>query len=545
MSRSLLVLMLVNSSGAAVCSDCEDIPAHVNMLQIQSPLLMEGGVQGADGKGLVKLSSDSLDDFVFPEDDHPALQEAFAQKSNSAALFSGGGTRSYTISVGVGRGLHMLGLTPYIKYIGGVSGGSQFTAVYTYGQRGSSAEDEDAYLCVPQYVTPDDSKKESVSRVPGRCMLKAVSNAGKKKKELVGPTTGYSKYLKSITDLILGPRGITGVMNMSRLHDKNKIGYPLFHYSLIAPSDFPPVGVKKLRREGMIPEESKDTYTSHVLIEGTPLYTGQAKTIEQTFFSKAKRSITSKNYVLGGFYENTEDIATQIMASSYATGKVFSKDVLSGRQLNQVIKYGDGQEASFMTIDGGCTENAPLISMLQRKVGKVIVSVNEHREVEEDMADEKIPVFLSSWFGVNQQSGMSVNTKQTGVFAPDDLDTLLGLIYQAQDRGDGVVVPMNMSTVANEHYGIPANQKVEVLWLFNARAKNWFNRLPTETQELLNKRYASSADIASKSKIFGYQFPNIPVSVMNYEPYLANLLANHWSWIVLEHKEIFESFLKP
>jgi len=248
---------------------------------------------------------------------------------------------------------------------------------------------------------------------------------------------------------------------------------------------------------------------------------------------------------MGGFYENTEDIGTQIMASSYATGKVFSKEVMPEKNLNQVIQYGDGQEASFMTLDGGCTENAPLISMLQRKVGKVIVSVNEHRMVEEGMKDKKIPVFLSSWFGVNQPSSLSVNTKQTGVFAPGDLYTLLDLIYQAQAKGDGVVVPMNMTTVLNERYGIPAGQEVEVLWMFNGRATNWFNQLPTETQDLLNKTYKSTADIASKSKIFGYQFPNIPVNEMNYEPYLANLLANHWTWIVLEHQSIFEHFLKP
>ena len=60
---------------------------------------------------------------------------AIAGRPLTGIAFSGGGSRSYAISLSYIAALHELGLMDNVRYVTGISGGSWATAVYAYARQ--------------------------------------------------------------------------------------------------------------------------------------------------------------------------------------------------------------------------------------------------------------------------------------------------------------------------------------------------------------------------------------------------------------------------
>ena len=68
--------------------------------------------------------------------DFPEQHDENVKKRASVAIgFTGGGSRSYTASVGYMAALTELDLVKNTRYIGGISGGSWFTLNYVFSQK--------------------------------------------------------------------------------------------------------------------------------------------------------------------------------------------------------------------------------------------------------------------------------------------------------------------------------------------------------------------------------------------------------------------------
>jgi len=80
--------------------------------------------------------------------------------------FSGGGSRSLTLSIGQARALSRLGLLSEVEYMIGVSGGSWFLSAFTYAQ---GAESDEALLC--PYAEPANITDDFLATVPDGCLL--------------------------------------------------------------------------------------------------------------------------------------------------------------------------------------------------------------------------------------------------------------------------------------------------------------------------------------------------------------------------------------
>ena len=102
-------------------------------------------------------------DFEFPES---AILQG---RANVALGFTGGGSRSYLASFGYLAGLTELGLMQKIKYIGGISGGSWATGVYTYAQNhdGSNPAEEEQFL--GPIVQPADITEDGLKQMDPKC----------------------------------------------------------------------------------------------------------------------------------------------------------------------------------------------------------------------------------------------------------------------------------------------------------------------------------------------------------------------------------------
>ena len=60
---------------------------------------------------------------------------AIAGRPPTGIAFSGGGSRSYAVSLSYIAALHELGLMDNVRYVTGISGGSWATAVYAYARQ--------------------------------------------------------------------------------------------------------------------------------------------------------------------------------------------------------------------------------------------------------------------------------------------------------------------------------------------------------------------------------------------------------------------------
>ena len=105
--------------------------------------------------------------FHFPE------FEVFDMPSHdlTALSFSGGGSRSYIASMGYLAALHDLDLMDYVHYVGGISGGSWATAVYTYAQTNVS----DSVLLGP-IIAPNMISTANLQEMDANC-ARRVTNA--------------------------------------------------------------------------------------------------------------------------------------------------------------------------------------------------------------------------------------------------------------------------------------------------------------------------------------------------------------------------------
>jgi hypothetical protein len=109
--------------------------------------------------------TENLADFIYPEASLPSL----ANKTDAAILFTGGGVRSYTATMGYLAGLRDAGLLDKPRYIGGVSGGSWAVATYNYAQLGAPgvATTDEELLC--EVVPPENITLDGLKEIAPTC----------------------------------------------------------------------------------------------------------------------------------------------------------------------------------------------------------------------------------------------------------------------------------------------------------------------------------------------------------------------------------------
>jgi hypothetical protein len=145
--------------------------------------------------------------------------------------------------------------------------------------------------------------------------------------------------------------------------------------------------------------------------------------------------------------------------------------------------------------DGGAYENVPLLSFLQRQVSKIVLFFNQHLplqpsnkfNVETDEPNEKqITNDFSCFFGVfPDKADYEYAYERNQVFPRDDYVSVVKALQAAQSKGNGIVATFNLTTVANEWWGIPAGFTAEVTFVMLGRAHIWESQLSSEMRALV------------------------------------------------------------
>ena len=129
-----------------------------------------------------------------------------SNKTNSAIMFSGGGSRSFIASVGHAHALHDLGLLSKAKYATGISGGNWFLQSYSY--RSPDVKPGDAFGDV---LPPEECTLDRLLVIRGKSNMRAFTGVVLSLDILKNVVLGKSiidSWVRGVYDTYLKPAGV-------------------------------------------------------------------------------------------------------------------------------------------------------------------------------------------------------------------------------------------------------------------------------------------------------------------------------------------------
>lgn len=535
----------------------------------------------------------------YPEpNDFPELhEESVLKRPNTAIAFTGGGSRSYLASIGYLAGLNELGLIPKIRYISGISGGSWATLTFSYSQ----LKVDDKVLLGP-IVQPKDITQQNLQKMDSSC-VRGLTNVNFVGMGVDAIQNGIVKgmadaWCYSTQETYYAPVGIKQSTrfswNEATVNDIKKRNPSLKSETFLLPTNkdrpYPLVGSAMIGPNSGAPY-SFDT-RNFSMIEFTPLYSGHMRTLDISYqynhgIKHTKRvggvveTFAFPKYgsspLLGLRSKTTDTLSgpppTELMdiryagcASSFAPGAVvntFPANFSNSQGLHfdyysPTSSIPSSDDTLFC--DGGSYENILLISMLQRRVEKIVLFINSKTPIQPAskwnvMSDpplsEQISSDLSSFFGVlpsdvSDAENRAFDNRKNQVFAESDWKPVALTLQESQAKGDGIIGNFKLTTVQNDWWGIPAGITSQIVIVYMGRLGNWEKELTTEMSELLiPSNPTDAADLSVTVDEGPYKgFPHYITAggITNYER--ANVLADISGWTILKNEELFRSIFQ-
>jgi hypothetical protein len=545
------------------------------------------------------------------EGDYPTVDDfpetAFlSSKPSTAIAFSGGGARAYISAVGELAALHSLQLIHNIRYIGGISGGTWATTVYSYAQ---NATNDDIFL--GRITMPEHISLEGLKVMDPRCMRSVTREifAGEwtidlvKEKGLDGLAEAWTDSVQSI---YLEPFAIKSKTRFSwsqEVVDDIKSRNPdLANEEFLLPTNsdrpYPVIGSTLVGPYNAAPFEPDDKNFS--MVEFTPLYAGQLHKLDISYNVGSSDHIEIKIggaiepyafSVLGEAPEKGLDESDTVSilsvpspdafldlqhvagTSSYCFGatleslRILNLSTTLGLRMNYWAPSNPTPAESFpyqfLFSDGGNLDDSPLIPFLQRQVKKIILFENVYLPLtpSSDWDVEADPYYVGgimepipAYFGMSGNTSdyfapriynRSFDTSKLHVFNSADYIHVIKTLQQAQADGRGVLGTFNLTTVENKWWGIPAGFNTQLTIVYTNRVQGWEAQLSEEMYELVvpeNEEDRDNMSIDIKTGPF-HDFPHYLTSGADLNHERANLLADLHGWVVLENKELFQSIL--
>eukprot|EP00415_Alexandrium_ostenfeldii_P000755 UN0755 len=188
--------------------------------------------------------------------------------------------------------------------------------------------------------------------------------------------------------------------------------------------------------------------------------------------------------------------------------------------------------------DGGGSDNLAIYPALRRGVKKLIVCSALAVPICDRWAADEFDI--SGYFGAYPEgesfeySKLRVESgtwnKSAQVFETRKWDELFATLRRLEAEGRPRVVRMSLQVLPNERQGVKGGYEVDTVWIFNGRPSEWYDQLPSETQEHISQ------------KLDG--FPLIGTFIVDYDPATVGLLSNVCAWQVMQAKADIESLLE-
>lgn len=546
--------------------------------------------------------------------DYPEMAlDEIKSKSNVAIGLSGGGSRSFSASVGYLAALTQLGVMDKVRYIGGISGGSWATTVYTYAQNVS----DDNVLLGP-IVEPENINYDDLQVIDDGC----VRSLTKEPVTLVALRAIKEKKVASLSDAYcyalqktyLDPVGITENTRFSwstaTVEDIKKRNPELNDEVFVLPGStkrpFMVVGSAIVGPSEGAPYRSNHHNMS--MMEFTPLYVGVMRNLDISYDDGSdlgphwiKKKNTFERHI-GGFIEpfafaagspeldgvvapdvglaesdvtgilsvpspnDVVDLSHVTGASGYAPGAFLEASYIPSAAEMAGMHYSywspadmKPQITDMLYTDGGCFENDALIPFLQRGVKKIVLFVNAGTPMKpaedwnvdvDEHSNDQIDDNLQSFFGILMDNKeiyqRSFQMDRNHVFPQEEYSNLIHKLQSAQAEGKGLIARMNLVTIANEWWGIPAGFEVDVTFVYLGRLSVWEKMLPADMQSRVIPTDGNPDDLSNTIDSGEFKhFPHYQTAggLLSYAQ--SNLLSDMTGWSVLQNKELFLDIFAP
>lgn len=264
--------------------------------------------------------------------------------------------------------------------------------------------------------------------------------------------------------------------------------------------------------------------------------------------------------------EKPLDIQYAASASGYAPAAFFESSHVPGiaENLGLHFTYWSPSEritpksSDMLYTDGGCLSDVMLMSFLQRRVTNIVLFLNKHTpmlpasdwdvDVDEPSGDQ-IDDGFQAYFGVfspaaNKITERSFQIEKNQVFSTADYAPTVKAMQAAQAAGKGVVYSVNLTTVENSWWGVPAGFTTEVTFVYLSRLSQWESQLSAEMQAMVVPHEGDPTDMSNtiNDGIFkGYPHYFTAGGLQTHQQ--TNLLADMSGWVIQQNKELFERIL--
>jgi len=501
-----------------------------------------------------KLFSTQVSGFSFPEERISELDE----KKNVGICFSGGGTRSASLTMGQLRGLQQIGVLDKVKYLSAVSGGSWGSVPFLFLDE--SITDEHF---LGMYADPGDITENMLSYAPKYSLTNAISNSKLFDDLIKNIFAGDERYANIIAEIFLKPFNI-GSMRKFFTYDKNSLLEILKNNPQLLPNDFYLMNSRPNRPYPVIGGTLLRPDFGRYQFEMTPLYVG---------IDGLWKKAGAGGYDIGGGYIEPHGFDSDSPHSYDKTSGLVEVELGRSKHMftpGDVIGTSGAAPAEYATRlglqwlgfpeykywspanpnntkaketefgDGGILENLGIMPMLKRGVKKLIIFVNCKTKLrKDDKGDVAIASSIPALFHqINNQNGEG-NFDENVIFAfqEDKYDKLVDGLLNKIRLGESAIFTDTYDVTTQPHHNIKGGSKVDIMWVYNSRVDNWVNKLPIEIKhKLVNDKYGKRFP---NYKTFMENFP----SIIDMTPEQVNLMAHQAAWNIVSSETEIKNFI--
>lgn len=195
--------------------------------------------------------------------------------------------------------------------------------------------------------------------------------------------------------------------------------------------------------------------------------------------------------------------------------------------------------------DGGSLDNTGVTSMLfYPDVSSIIAFINTENALKQDsngniVVDSSVPALfgyqayndkVSPPYAPSSKAPASDLHRLSQVFPSADFQPLLDGLWHSVGSGESMapIFTQQLTTVANDWFGIPAGREVTVLWVYLGMSETWYKQITDEWVKL-----KVDVELATQD------FPHYGTLRTERSPAQMNLLSNLTAWTVLQNSAAF------
>lgn len=492
----------------------------------------------------------------------------------NALAFSGGGSRSLSLTVGGLRALHNLGVLPKVDAISGVSGGAWATAIFMFSNM--SLPELLGAATAPSELTLRKLAEQSASSRLGWAATRSMWESS-----VLDPTSEAlreERWGAFVAASLLQPFGLdkdqymaASAAEVERITALNPSlkgerfllpaeGRPRLY--IMGGTILSPYGYSADGRDAMDIQMSPDftgspvaRNTRYIKYGTPPVDRTVGGGFMETFAMGAEPG--TRNGLLETDMQSPGSAFSLKKALSISSAAFASKfNGQMGESLNPRLHYwpilpAEQQEECHTSLDyefgdGGNMENAGVLPLLQRGASNIIWFINTDTGVSKvpDFCSEQTPHStvadfagkvtnqLTDKFGFGTDDASAGFLAHNQVFAQEELAPLLCNFQMLRAVGKPMVVKLAQKVLPNAEWGINGGNTVNMTYVYNEYSENFVSSLPKETRDEIKSgsmfsKYPFFATVHQQSGEF-----------TAYTMEQVNLLAAQSEYFIMQNEDL-------